>query len=72
MLAVGQDQLPQKKIDPKTLPKSDEKGNPIRYANKTGHISEWHSVKPHVPFGASVYGELIEVLSSAGTPSCGA
>jgi hypothetical protein len=49
MLAVGQDQLPQKKIDPKTLPKSDEKGNPIRYANKTGHISNYDEskVKPY-------------------------
>jgi len=49
MLAVGQDQPPQKKIDPKTLPKSDEKGNPIRYANKTGHISNYDEskVKPY-------------------------
>jgi hypothetical protein len=47
--ADGQDQPPQKKIDPKTLPKSDSKGNPIRYANKTGHVSNYDEskVKPY-------------------------
>jgi hypothetical protein len=49
MLAVGQDQPPQKQIDPKTLPKSDAKGNPIRYAKKTGHVSNYDEskVKPY-------------------------
>ncbi|HYV38311.1 MAG TPA: hypothetical protein VE988_21690 [Gemmataceae bacterium] len=49
MLTTAQDQPPQKKIDPKTLPKSDAKGNPIRYANKTGHISNYDEskVKPY-------------------------
>ncbi len=49
VLAVGQDPPAQKNIDPKTLPKSDAKGNPIRYANKTGHISNYDEskVKPY-------------------------
>src|SRR6185369_170276 len=49
ILAIGQEQPPEKKIDPKTLPKSDAKGNPIRYANKTGHISNYDEskVKPY-------------------------
>jgi hypothetical protein len=45
VLAVGQDPPAQKKIDPKTLPKSDAKGNPIRYATKTGHISNYDEAK---------------------------
>src|SRR5579862_6925535 len=45
MLAVGQDQPPQKKIDPKTLPKSDASGNPIRYSSKTGHVSNYDEAK---------------------------
>jgi hypothetical protein len=46
---VAQDQPPQKKIAPKSLPKSDDKGNPIRFANKTGHISNYteSKVKPY-------------------------
>jgi hypothetical protein len=50
MLALAQDQDAQKKIDPKTLPKSDAKGNPIRYAKATGHVSNYDEskVKPYV------------------------
>src|SRR4051794_17191907 len=50
MMVFGQGQDTQKKIDPKTLPKSDANGNPIRYANKTGHISNYDEskVKPYV------------------------
>jgi hypothetical protein len=49
VLAGGQDPPAQKKIDPKTLPKTDAKGNPIRYATKTGHISNYDEskVKPY-------------------------
>src|SRR5580765_5995133 len=48
VLVSAQDQQ-QKKIDPKTLPKSDANGNPIRYANKTGHVSNYDEskVKPY-------------------------
>jgi len=47
VFAQGQDGA--KKIDPKTLPKSDGKGNPIRYADKTGHVSNYDEskVKPY-------------------------
>jgi hypothetical protein len=49
LFADAQDQPPQKKIDPKTLPKSDAKGNPLRYATKTGHVSNYDEskVKPY-------------------------
>jgi hypothetical protein len=48
-LVLAQDQPPDKKFDPKTLPKSDAKGNPIRYAAKTGHVSNYDEskVKPY-------------------------
>ena len=31
--------------DPKALPKADAKGNPIRFAKKTGHISNYDEAK---------------------------
>jgi hypothetical protein len=48
-LVLAQDQPPDKKIDPKTLPKSDANKNPIRYATKTGHVSNYDEskVKPY-------------------------
>jgi hypothetical protein len=49
LLVLGQQQQPEKKIDPKTLPKTDAKKNPIRYADKTGHVSNYDEskVKPY-------------------------
>src|SRR3954468_12009106 len=49
LLVVAQQQDQQKKIDPKTLPKTDANKNPIRYAKKTGHISNYDEskVKPY-------------------------
>lgn len=43
--AAGQDSAAQKPFDPKTLPKSDTNGNPIRFATKTGHISNYDESK---------------------------
>jgi len=44
-LVLAQQQEPEKKVDPKTLPKTDAKGNPIRYAAKTGHVSNYDEAK---------------------------
>ncbi len=49
LLGLAQQQQPDKKIDPKSLPKTDANKNPIRYAAKTGHVSNYDEsrIKPY-------------------------